>query len=368
MSQRPFGPPHPATLTRAPAPHPATVVQRRAPHPATLVQREAPHPAARAVVVPARKPTEIQRQVSPLPPHPATIRHERPRPGGAVVAQRSVLEEPKWSDKLPTLKKVRPGIAIQIPKDSPSKEGFVDLIDKLLAVIEETKIGQEMVAELDPDNKSNDFNQVDGGKDGRSGGLYKGITLLICPVNKPKLKSAKMPNPLETGDFFGIDVKDGRRYHPDPDSKADERMRIPQIKFWDVTLGDFDANGRKITKNGIEAHPDLPGNTVWPLDTALFHELCHAYLFQAGISKYAADALEEYFVTGLDKGIGFKFSENTYRGQSGQSPRTSYLDLKIQSPEAAKFDWGANDKPPAEIFKELGLNGTPWLARTTRWK
>lgn len=40
----------------------------------------------------------------------------------------------------------------------------------------------------------------------------------------------------------------------------------------------------------------------------------------------------------------------------------------VKRRDAGHRDWGANDKRPAEIFKELGLKETPWLDRTRRWK
>lgn len=310
------------------APHPATVAQPRlAAHPATLARRG-------------------------VAPHPAT------------VAQRS--EDVEAKVKLPQVELVAPGIAVQLPVGTPSGAKFVKLVGGLLSNIAETSIGQELLAEFDPRNKANTFNQIDGGGDGRSGGVYKGITLLVTPVVQPKLKSPKLPNPLETKDFFGTDVKTGKNYFPDPTDEEDQRRRIPIVKFWDVTLGDYKTKTKVITAKGIEAHPDL-SKGIWPLETAMFHELCHAYLFQVNISSVVNDTQEEYFVTGLGSGIGWKFSENTYRAQSKQEPRISYLDLGIKSPEAAEFEWGDNDKPPADILKDLGIKTTPWTERTKRW-
>jgi hypothetical protein len=189
---------------------------------------------------------------------------------------------------------------------------------------------------------------------------------------KKKTKFTKDPNPLETGDFFGVDAKTGRRYQPDSLNPEHDAMRVPIVKFWDVTLGDFDNGAKRITAKGIEKHPDVPENWICPLETALFHEFCHAFLFQAGISKYVDDQKEENFVSGLGPGIGWKYSENTFRAQAGQQLRLSYVEVGLKASEDPKsFAWGDNDKHPAKVLGELGLGkvaeAAPWKARTRRW-
>ena len=64
-------------------------------------------------------------------------------------------------------------------------------------------------------------------------------------------------------------------------------MRVPIVKFWDVTLEDFDHGGKRITDEGIEKHPDVPEGWVCPLETALFHELGYFQGFSRDVIQSA---------------------------------------------------------------------------------
>ena len=311
------------------APHAATVAQRREPHPATVMQ------AKPASFWPAQR-------------SPATRAVQR-------------AEDPDLKkDERPKLYPMSPGVAVLLLKDIPSTEKYVELIAGLIKTISATTVGAELLNEFDPANKSNTFPQVDGGADsGPSKGMYQDIRMVICPVTPKRGKV----NPLFTGEFSGTSAETGKVYF------GDRSMQIPKVNFWDATLATFDNGAKVITAKGIEKYPDLDKG-VWPLDVPLFHEMCHAYLFSTAITEALLDSTgrqEEYLVTGLDQGIGWRYSENTYRGQRGENPRTSYLDLGIKSPEAGEFAWGDNDVPLKSIAKTMGLKSTPWTERTKRW-
>jgi hypothetical protein len=329
--------PHPRGLERPP--HPATVVQPsgRPPHPATVVQRaHAGRPPHAATVWPSR------------PAHPAAVAQTRAAQGPfgrapQLIAQRAL----EIAKERPLLHRLTPGVAVLLLKDMKSGDDFVKFIGVQIDKILETEVGKEILAEFNPKNVG--LPEVDGGKEeGKSKGKYADIRLVICPVEKGA-------TPLHTRTFGGTDAATGKAYA----GTASEQL--PRIDIWDVSLGNFDKGGRVITKNGIEAHPDKPkDDPVWPFDVVMFHELCHAYLHVSGINAAIAKharygVVEEYFVTGLAEGIGWRYSENTYRGQIKMKARTTYKEHGITSPDAGEFVWGKNNKSRADILKALGL-------------
>jgi hypothetical protein len=286
---------------------------------------------------------------------------------------------------------VRPGIAVDVIELRPTNPPppFVKFIKGLLDKIGESKLGGGLLNEFDP--SQNTFKQL---PKERTGALdieqYTGVRVAIEESKKestigfPPKKTGQYPLKTESLNGrtnLGVVVKGF--------AAADG---IPLIRFPDPgASGKKLEGGAQMTSSGVKGHCDFPDGAIVPLHIALFHELCHAYLDQTGISKFlhdynpdterkgesplpwkgdAANNVEEQFVCGLLAGKGVKYCENRYRYELGFPLRRSYLAVNIdKDPKLGDFDWDGPAKNLKNVLRENGykeedMNGLELRIRT----
>ncbi|MGA1874938.1 MAG: hypothetical protein ACMUIA_04980 [bacterium] len=248
------------------------------------------------------------------------------------------------------------------------RKELVEFFTALRDEIQKKDIGKNLISEFNPKNNSQ-FIQI---SDPDSQAHFKGITLIISPNVWVRLNGK--------GDFWGLtarapaiytdslkgltDSGTVKAYTPD----ADEADVIPRIIYpypfqklfsgqigSEVSLGEsVDGVSRgKLTKDGVKDHPDFLSGETFPHYLVLFHEMCHAHLKQAGITKLigALDkkdqeldasrvgsakknwdevtSLEEEFVCGFGRALGYTYSENHVRKQAGLAPRKKYTAVGL---------------------------------------
>jgi hypothetical protein len=145
---------------------------------------------------------------------------------------------------------------------------------------------------------------------------------------------------------------------PPAEVKAPTRVGL---KIFDVK----DARYLEVKDGVVLNHADCHGEKM---DLVLFHELCHAYIWQRGIGAELLrstpptgteppwpwqrcranfggnrdvdpiENTEEQLVCGLLAGKGLRFCENTYRHQCEMAPRTQYSasSVSIIDPDVAR--------------------------------
>lgn len=253
---------------------------------------------------------------------------------GAKFLKSEQWEKKGGTRKKPTMVTIRayvylvaPGIAVET--DNPDDVSFPSFIAETLAEISDTPVGKNLIGEFDP---KNGFVQIDEDP-------YKGLTLLICEM--------KSGSPLQTTSFVSRSSGTFR-------AGGDKWKCIPRIVFPNRPGEDESLQVSKtptrVTQSGIIKHPDFADQTV-PFHLALFHELCHAYYFQIGISpefygvpqidayKDSGNTLEEMLVCGLRFGRGLEYCENHYRVQNKLPLRTTYKAVELEDDAARSTDW-----------------------------
>lgn len=268
---------------------------------------------------------------------------------------------------------VSAGVLVELQKTAGWESStFVAFIRDAIEEIRKVPVGADLLWEFDPRNPERAFRQIDNGLvAGASGslGMYRGATVVI---REPE----RAGKPIETKAFGGREHGAGSNRFGDP--------KVPLIRFYnrpparEVIALKSEAGPVQIDSTGVIQHPDFAELTEFAI--VLFHELCHAWYDQIGIFAKltasnpstkgiwakgagsrvidAAVHVEEQLVCGLLAGKGVKFSENTYRFQTGKRPRRTYLSVGIMGDdELAAYHWprdGYTD--PAEVLR---LNGYP---------
>jgi len=260
---------------------------------------------------------------------------------------------------------VAPGIAVDLLNGQDA--GFVGFVKDLISAIKRVPVGNDLLGEFDPAKAPSVFRRI---AEANSGGAYKDVTVTIQQALGMNLPGGKVKLPtIETKNFGG---------RKDDGGKVFTGGQIPCVSLvppppqgQTLQLG----SGIEIGHDGVLRHPDFVQMEAF--DIVLFHELCHAWYEQAGISPQmsaqaqpnkglwqdvgshdAQNTTEEQLVSGLLAGKGLKYCENHYRQQAGRALRPSYVSVSIKSdPELAGYRWPTSGfTDPASVLKANGFS------------